>query len=456
MNLAIEFENVRIAKDDMRKTYEECNDIPEEKRALIDIYLKEESNKDYEMYNLSTTCVQPRDLSWICRAKKLGSQHLALQKLLSTLSLSLSAIHRGVYLAAIARVSERITLFFDFFDGRLTGAKRSHKPPALILSARQRVSKAEIVTGAVQDETLKWNDRPLLKLKTKLGTRLLDARTMAEASEIQSKADEGKIILSEPEIISLQDIKPTHTKKTIEVRVYRKWIARNVKTKDPSNFCCILLEKEQLSPASVQRHIASSQIAMTSSMLLKSKTPDTYRMHSSNSKIQEFIIHSDLFNNSGVLRMTINLRRCRWRVKVPSKFNETDCALKDRKNDQQVLPEDELECDKSNDDKEIGENSRVCGSDDDVSSRRKVNNDDDERMNEETVILKEKMQSNNSINHSTTKNNVSSSPNQVNVQDETIKTWYGSGDNASYDDKVIQSATNDNKLEHIPTVNENG
>ncbi|GJV71860.1 hypothetical protein Tco_1491855 [Tanacetum coccineum] len=43
---------------------------------------------------------------------------------------------------------------------------------------------------------------------------------------------------------------------------------------------------QQLSPASVQRHIASSQTAMISSMMLKSKTPDTYRMYSSNSKIQ--------------------------------------------------------------------------------------------------------------------------------------------------------------------------
>ncbi|GJV17120.1 hypothetical protein Tco_1362443 [Tanacetum coccineum] len=51
MNLAVEFENASIAKGDMRKAYEECNDIPEEKRALIDIYLKEESDKDYEMYN---------------------------------------------------------------------------------------------------------------------------------------------------------------------------------------------------------------------------------------------------------------------------------------------------------------------------------------------------------------------------------------------------------------------
>ncbi|GKE06327.1 hypothetical protein Tco_1398345 [Tanacetum coccineum] len=51
MNLAVEFENAIIAKDDMRKAYEECNDISEEKRALIDTFLKEESDKDYEMHN---------------------------------------------------------------------------------------------------------------------------------------------------------------------------------------------------------------------------------------------------------------------------------------------------------------------------------------------------------------------------------------------------------------------
>ncbi|GJS92021.1 ribonuclease H-like domain-containing protein [Tanacetum coccineum] len=51
MNLAVEFENASIAEDDMRKAYEECNDIPEEKRALIDIYLKEESDKDHDMHN---------------------------------------------------------------------------------------------------------------------------------------------------------------------------------------------------------------------------------------------------------------------------------------------------------------------------------------------------------------------------------------------------------------------
>ena len=51
MNLAVEFDNASIAKDDLRKAYAECSDIPQEKRALIDAYLKQESDFDYEMHN---------------------------------------------------------------------------------------------------------------------------------------------------------------------------------------------------------------------------------------------------------------------------------------------------------------------------------------------------------------------------------------------------------------------
>nr|GEX91447.1 hypothetical protein [Tanacetum cinerariifolium] len=49
--LAIEYDNACGAKDDLRKAYEECNHIPQETRALIDTFLKERSNKDYEMHN---------------------------------------------------------------------------------------------------------------------------------------------------------------------------------------------------------------------------------------------------------------------------------------------------------------------------------------------------------------------------------------------------------------------
>ncbi|GJS31826.1 hypothetical protein Tco_0492446 [Tanacetum coccineum] len=68
---------------------------------------------------------------------------------------------------------------------------------------------------------------------------------MAETNTpIPKAAGKGKLTLFEPEVINLADIKPTHTNKTIEIRVYRKWIARNVKTQEPSNFCAMLLDKQ--------------------------------------------------------------------------------------------------------------------------------------------------------------------------------------------------------------------
>ncbi|GJV87754.1 hypothetical protein Tco_1531692 [Tanacetum coccineum] len=49
MELAVQFENASAAKSDFRKAYEKYNDITQESRALIDTFLKQESNKDYEM-----------------------------------------------------------------------------------------------------------------------------------------------------------------------------------------------------------------------------------------------------------------------------------------------------------------------------------------------------------------------------------------------------------------------
>ncbi|GJT86947.1 hypothetical protein Tco_1068664 [Tanacetum coccineum] len=52
LNLALQFDDACTAKHDLRKAYEKCNDIPQESRALIDNFLKEGSDKDYEL-NLS-------------------------------------------------------------------------------------------------------------------------------------------------------------------------------------------------------------------------------------------------------------------------------------------------------------------------------------------------------------------------------------------------------------------
>ncbi|GKC93772.1 hypothetical protein Tco_1159214 [Tanacetum coccineum] len=48
--LAMQFDNASTAKDDLRKTYEKCNDIPQENRVLIDNFLNQESDKNYEMH----------------------------------------------------------------------------------------------------------------------------------------------------------------------------------------------------------------------------------------------------------------------------------------------------------------------------------------------------------------------------------------------------------------------
>ncbi|GJS59025.1 DNA helicase [Tanacetum coccineum] len=75
--------------------------------------------------------------------------------------------------------------------------------------------------------------------------QLYVALTMANIKTPTTAAsDKGKMTVHMPEVISLKDIKPTHTNKTIEARVYRKWTAMNVTTWEPTNFCCILLDKE--------------------------------------------------------------------------------------------------------------------------------------------------------------------------------------------------------------------
>ncbi|GKD90982.1 hypothetical protein Tco_1366489 [Tanacetum coccineum] len=66
MNLVVESENATIAEDNLRKAYDECNDIPQEKRAPVDTYIKQESDKDYEMHNTSSF----RNLSITARRKE--------------------------------------------------------------------------------------------------------------------------------------------------------------------------------------------------------------------------------------------------------------------------------------------------------------------------------------------------------------------------------------------------
>ncbi|GJY98495.1 hypothetical protein Tco_0515405 [Tanacetum coccineum] len=50
LNLAFQFEDSCAVRDDLRKTYEKCNDISQESRALICTLLKESSDKDRKLH----------------------------------------------------------------------------------------------------------------------------------------------------------------------------------------------------------------------------------------------------------------------------------------------------------------------------------------------------------------------------------------------------------------------
>ncbi|GJS21619.1 hypothetical protein Tco_0450251 [Tanacetum coccineum] len=94
LDLALQFENSCIAKDDLRNAYEKCNDILQESRALIDSFLKEGSDKDYElnlsMYGKATKLEKQIDakLAWLLEKYYYRSQE----------SVGCSSSHADLYL----------------------------------------------------------------------------------------------------------------------------------------------------------------------------------------------------------------------------------------------------------------------------------------------------------------------------------------------------------------------
>ncbi|GJQ92021.1 hypothetical protein Tco_0003160 [Tanacetum coccineum] len=104
MELAMQFDNASTTKDDMRKAYEKCNDIPQESHALIDTFLKQESDKDYEMNlamsknsKISGTSTIARLCEILVETEKLETYHLVdtLVCLILTLPVSTATTERG-------------------------------------------------------------------------------------------------------------------------------------------------------------------------------------------------------------------------------------------------------------------------------------------------------------------------------------------------------------------------
>nr|GEU34725.1 hypothetical protein [Tanacetum cinerariifolium] len=88
---------------------------------------------------------------------------------------------------------------------------------------------------------LNLKDECICRIKNSQLADLLSPMTKSN-DQSMVPADKGKLPLIEENTVSLADIKPTQTNQTIEVRVYRKWVAKNVKTQVASNFCAMLLD----------------------------------------------------------------------------------------------------------------------------------------------------------------------------------------------------------------------
>ncbi|GJW40219.1 nucleic acid-binding, OB-fold protein, partial [Tanacetum coccineum] len=68
---------------------------------------------------------------------------------------------------------------------------------------------------------------------------------MATASTSKSTREEkGKMVMTEPDVTIIADLKPADTNKTIEAIVYRKWTSKHIHTQQPIKYCCILLDKQ--------------------------------------------------------------------------------------------------------------------------------------------------------------------------------------------------------------------
>ncbi|GJZ81792.1 hypothetical protein Tco_0646786 [Tanacetum coccineum] len=84
LNLALQFENSCTVKNDLRNAYEKCIDISQESCALIDSFLKECPDKDYEL-NLSIVGCSSSQADLYLIEKDLHQLHLDEEALRDTL-----------------------------------------------------------------------------------------------------------------------------------------------------------------------------------------------------------------------------------------------------------------------------------------------------------------------------------------------------------------------------------
>ncbi|GKC02225.1 DNA helicase [Tanacetum coccineum] len=68
---------------------------------------------------------------------------------------------------------------------------------------------------------------------------------MATTSNInKAREDKGKMIIAEPEITNIVDLRPIHSNKIIEAIVYRKWTYKHIHTRQPTKYSCMLIDEQ--------------------------------------------------------------------------------------------------------------------------------------------------------------------------------------------------------------------
>ncbi|GJU98398.1 DNA helicase [Tanacetum coccineum] len=79
------------------------------------------------------------------------------------------------------------------------------------------------------------------------GTRMIVTQLMTKLIEVQiitgTRMGE-KVFTTQMELSSIAQLTPNSTNKTLEAKVYRKWVAKSPLEMTPYAFCCIILDRE--------------------------------------------------------------------------------------------------------------------------------------------------------------------------------------------------------------------
>ena len=60
----------------------------------------------------------------------------------------------------------------------------------------------------------------------------------------ESAKDKGKQVMVEPQNVALMNLKPEDLDKPLDLKVYRKWLSKNILDPSPTGICFILVDKK--------------------------------------------------------------------------------------------------------------------------------------------------------------------------------------------------------------------